>query len=100
MRAASPCPGESLPCHGRRADLRCLRGFRRARIHTAIETCGCFDPSLLPALVRAADLFLWDIKDTDDARHRLYTGVSNESIIGASDARTRWGPKRFCDASC
>ena len=62
--------------------LTLLERFRRARIHTAIETCGCFDPSRLPALVRAADLFLWDIKDTDDARHRLYTGVSNESIIG------------------
>ena len=76
--------------------LTLLARFRRARIHTAIETCGCFDPSLLPALVRAADLFLWDIKDTDDARHRLYTGVSNESIIGS----LRRGPKRFCDASC
>ena len=28
-----------------------------------------------------SDLFLYDIKDTDDARHRDGTGVSNETIL-------------------
>lgn len=81
--------------------LTLLARFRRAAIHTAIETCGCFDPSLLPALVRAADLFLWDIKDTDDAPPTASTPASpTKASSAASDARTRWGPKRFCDASC
>ena len=26
-------------------------------------------------------MFLWDVKDTDDTRHRQYTGVSNKGIL-------------------
>lgn len=58
-----------------------LLRFRRSHIHTALETCGYFAPAILPELVDATDLFLWDIKDTDDKRHLANTGVSNEQII-------------------
>lgn len=50
-------------------------------IHTVIETCGYFSPDILSRIVPVTDLFLWDIKDTDDERHRGYTGVSNEKIL-------------------
>lgn len=50
-------------------------------IHTVIETCGYFSPDILSRIVPITDLFLWDIKDTDDERHRAYTGVSNEKIL-------------------
>lgn len=58
-----------------------LKRFKNAGLHTAIETCGYFDQSLLPGLVDSADLFLWDIKDTDDNRHFSNTGVHNGKII-------------------
>ncbi|MCI5810476.1 MAG: glycyl-radical enzyme activating protein [Clostridiales bacterium] len=69
--------------------LELLRRCRDAGIGTAIETCGMFDPAILPALVPLVDLFLWDIKDTDSRRHKQYTGAGNETILSnlrAADA--------------
>lgn len=63
--------------------LRCLRGsgapasIRQSKPAAVSTRRSCRRSCARP------DLFLWDIKDTDDARHRLYTGVSNESIIGS-----------------
>ncbi len=50
-------------------------------LHTAVETCGYVSPKLLAASVGITDLFLWDVKDTDEDRHRQYTGVSNKRIL-------------------
>lgn len=50
-------------------------------ISTAIETCGLFDPTILPEIVMNTDLFLWDVKDTAPERHKKHTGASNEAII-------------------
>ncbi len=58
-----------------------LEATRAAGISTAVETCGQFDPVHLPRLVGATDLFLWDVKDTDAARHRAYTGAGNQRIL-------------------
>ena len=58
-----------------------LREAKRRGIGTALETCGYFDEKYLPELTPLVDCFLWDIKDTNDARHREYTGVSNEKIL-------------------
>ncbi len=63
------------------AVLALLRLARKAGLHTAIETCGLFDGRYLVELVPLVDLFLWDIKDTNDERHRAYTGSSNRQII-------------------
>ena len=52
-----------------------LRLCRNAGLSTAIETCGCFETERLEELVSLTDLFLWDIKDTDEVRHRKNTGV-------------------------
>ncbi len=60
---------------------------------TAVETCGQFDPAHLPRLVEAADLFLWDIKDTDSARHKRYTGVGNDRILQNLREADRLGAK-------
>ena len=57
-----------------------LRLCRNAGISTAIETCGYFETSRLAEIVSLTDLFLWDVKDTDDARHRANTGVETERI--------------------
>jgi pyruvate formate lyase activating enzyme len=61
--------------------LSLLRAFREAGISTAVETCGYADPDVLLRACPLTDLFLWDLKDTDEERHRQYTGVSNERIL-------------------
>ena len=58
-----------------------LRACKERGLTTAVETCGFADPHLLEASVPFVDLFLYDIKDTDDARHKQYTGVSNQPIL-------------------
>lgn len=58
-----------------------LRKCKERGINTAVETCGYADPDLIRRALPYVDTFLWDIKDTDDIRHRRYTGVSNELIL-------------------
>lgn len=70
--------------------VKLLEACKREGINTAVETCGFFDVS---AAVPFTDLFLWDIKDTDDERHKKYTGRSNESIIGNLYKADRAGAK-------
>lgn len=48
---------------------------------TAIETCGHAAPEVLSAAAVYTDLFLFDLKDTDAARHKRFTGVSNDLIL-------------------
>ena len=57
--------------------LALLAACRRREIHTAVDTSGYVDPEDLLASARWTDLFLYDLKILDDARHRRYTGVSN-----------------------
>lgn len=58
-----------------------LSACKSRQISTAIDTCGYFDEKLLREMAPYIDLLLWDIKDTDDARHKQYTGVSNRKIL-------------------
>ena len=58
-----------------------LRLCKERGISTAVETCGYVSPALLEKAVPFVDLFLWDVKDTDDPRHLAYTGVSNKPIM-------------------
>lgn len=58
-----------------------LKACKERGLSTAVETCGYTDRDILLAAVPYVDLFLWDIKDTDSARHKQYTGMSNERIL-------------------
>ncbi len=49
--------------------------------HTAIDTSGHAEPAALQQLIELADLWLFDLKIMDDARHVEYTGVSNELAL-------------------
>lgn len=75
--------------------LPILQAARDTGITTVIETCGVFDSSLLPEIIPLTDLFLWDVKDTDDTRHRANTGVpvgpvlANLRLADSLGARTR-----------
>ena len=71
--------GEPL-LHGKGV-VRLLEACREAGLNTALETCGYVPEACLPDAVRLTDLFLWDVKDTNDERHKHYTGVSNSPIL-------------------
>lgn len=57
--------------------LRC----RQMGIHTALDTAGYAPPVVFRKIAPLADLFLFDLKILDDARHRTYAGVSNSDIL-------------------
>ncbi len=83
------------PFAQKEATVALLKACKERGLHTVIETCGYVDTDILRAAVPFVDLFLWDIKDTDDERHKKYTGASNKKILenltvaDASGARTR-----------
>jgi len=53
-----------------------LQGARSRGIDTCLETCGIGSAENYEAILALVDLFLWDVKDTDDSRHIQNTGVS------------------------
>jgi pyruvate formate lyase activating enzyme len=56
--------------------------LKAEKIHIAVETCGYFDYGRLEKkLLPLIDLFLFDIKIMDPAKHKEYTGKSNSLII-------------------
>ena len=61
--------------------LELLQACRQREINTAVDTTGFVGQDALLAAARWTNLFLYDIKILDDARHLQYTGVSNASIL-------------------
>ncbi len=57
-----------------------LRAAKEKGFTTTVETCGYVLRDVIEEAAKYTDLFLFDVKDTDSARHEKYTGVSNESI--------------------
>jgi pyruvate formate lyase activating enzyme len=58
-----------------------LRECRRVDIHTAVDTTGYAEPEIIRSIIPYTNLFLYDVKFADPAKHRKYTGVSNELIL-------------------
>jgi pyruvate formate lyase activating enzyme len=58
-----------------------LRGAKARGYHTALDTCGFAPWASFEHLRGFVDLFLYDLKLMDDARHRRFTGVSNAPIL-------------------
>ena len=48
--------------------------------HICLDTCGQTEPGLFENLLGKADLFLFDVKHMDSAKHRELTGRGNELI--------------------
>ena len=71
--------GEPL-IHGEKV-IELLAECKKKGISTAVETCGQISSDILKEAVGYTDLFLWDIKDTNEERHKKYTGASNKRII-------------------
>ncbi len=60
-------------------------------IHRAVDTCGYASTNTLLDVARHTDLFLYDLKLMDPARHQKWTGVSNELILKNLKALSREG---------
>lgn len=58
-----------------------LSESKKRGLTTAVETCGSVSREILHGCIPYVDLFLWDVKDTDEARHKVHTGVSNKPIL-------------------
>lgn len=63
------------------ATVELLKACKARGLSTAVETCGYAQARDLLAALPYVDLFLWDVKDTDEERHKQYTGVSNRRIL-------------------
>ncbi len=62
--------------------LRAALAACRARgLHTAIDTCGLAPLDHFLAVAPLTDLFLYDLKCADPAKHQQYTGAPNGPIL-------------------
>ena len=61
--------------------LELLDACGQRDLHRTVDTTGYADAELLLAVAAKTNLFLYDLKLMDAARHRHYTGVSNEKIM-------------------
>ncbi|MCR1840366.1 glycyl-radical enzyme activating protein [Murimonas intestini] len=55
--------------------------LKKEKVHITVDTAGNIPWEVFEHCLPAVDLFLFDLKHMDLARHRLYTGVSNERIL-------------------
>lgn len=63
------------------ATVELLKACKERGLSTVVETCGYCNTNVLRSAIPYVDLFLWDIKDTNQERHKQYTGASNELIL-------------------
>jgi pyruvate formate lyase activating enzyme len=63
-----------------------LRECRKRGIHSVLETCGFAHRATFLEVAGCADLVLFDLKLPDPEKHRRYTGVPNEMILGNLEA--------------
>jgi pyruvate formate lyase activating enzyme len=61
--------------------IACLRACRSRGYHTAVDTCGFTPRATLLSAAAHTDLFLYDLKLMDGARHERLVGVPNQSIL-------------------
>lgn len=61
--------------------LEALKACKENGYHTTVDTSGYSSPENFKEIIPFTDLFLFDLKHLDDAKHYEYTGVSNAVII-------------------
>ena len=72
-----------------------LRASKARGFNTALDTCGYAPWEAIERVRARVDLFLYDLKVIDDARHRELTGVSNELILSNLTELSRRGHAIF-----
>ena len=50
-------------------------------LHICLDTCGFCDPEIFARFIPRTDLFLYDLKHMDPARHRELTGRDNGPVL-------------------
>jgi pyruvate formate lyase activating enzyme len=70
-----------------------LRACREEGLHTTVDTTGFTSPGVLERLSPLIDLYLYDLKMIDDAKHRQYTGVPNRLILENLHRLVEWGKR-------
>ncbi len=73
--------------------VACLEAARRRGLHTAVDTSGFASVSVIRAVAAWTDLFLYDLKVLDAARHLAFTGVPLEPILRNLRALDRAGTR-------
>ena len=58
-----------------------LRESQKACMHTTLDTSGYVKWETLSRILEYVDLVLYDLKHMDPAKHKEYTGLSNELIL-------------------
>lgn len=61
--------------------LNALKACKANGYHTAVDTSGYSSPQSYKSILPYTDLFLFDIKHLDEAKHKEYTGISNTLIL-------------------
>lgn len=54
---------------------------KREGLHTAVDTCGAVTWQAFEQVLPVTDIFLYDLKHTDPAQHKHYTGADNALIL-------------------
>lgn len=76
--------GEPLMQSG--ALIKLLKDCGRKRLHRAVDTSGYATKVTMMHIAEHTDVFLYDLKIMDPARHKAYTGVDNRLILDNADA--------------
>ena len=58
-----------------------LKKCKEEGIHTAVDTAGHVPPEYFERIIPYTDLFLYDVKISDDEKYKEYVGVGNELIL-------------------
>ncbi|MBO5756049.1 MAG: glycyl-radical enzyme activating protein [Clostridia bacterium] len=58
-----------------------LKACKENGIHTAVDTAGCVSYDRFERILPYTDLFLYDVKCMDNARHKTFVGVGNDLIL-------------------
>lgn len=61
--------------------LEMLKACGEHNIHRTVDTCGFADTETLLEVAKRTELFLFDLKVMDAAKHKKWTGVSNKLIL-------------------
>jgi pyruvate formate lyase activating enzyme len=68
-----------------------LKRLKERGIHTAVDTSGYVQSDIIRRVLPVTDLFLYDLKHMDREKHRIVTGVPNETILENAEQIARAG---------
>lgn len=78
--------------------LALLKEIKNRGIQTALDTCGQLPQTTLAGLLPYVDILLYDLKEIDSGKHKIFTGSGNEKILAnaifaANYKKTHLSPK-------